>query len=316
MALPAKPTTQEGQAPSETSPNPSPIQAELDKEGLALLEAAVAADRAVLLGDDPGPASPTSAEGDKPAEADKSVTPAKQEAKPEQAAPTKSKAEKGQERLERTWKQVNEQKQALQAERDAIEQARKDLEAQRSQLGHAVKTEEDKQADQFEELARSYKADGNDQMAQAAIRKAEELRTAGRTKLAQAEQARFKQVWEANFWKVADEHQDLHDPESDLYKQVDALIRQEPILRAIPDGAAKAVNLVKQASLAARVPDLEAKLAASKTEIDNLTKKLALTGSLPQDTLPEGKRFEDMTLDQMGVFLKSKAEQYDRDQLR
>jgi hypothetical protein len=276
-----------------------------DQELVQLREAAMAHDRAALGDADTGDRKP-----EQPAEEVKTQP---VEPKPEAAA--KTKADKEQARKEKTWKEINEEKDRIRSEREALEATRKELEDARSRATELTRTDEDRQADELERIAQEYASEGKDDVAKIAKEKAITLRKTGQFKTQQAQQLAFQKEWRSHFDKAAEVDPDLHDTESPLYKAVDALVRKERMLQMVPDGVPKAVEYVKARIAMANASDLEKKLGEATKQIDELNKKLALGGSFPQSPADE-KTFDDLSPKDQEAWLIKAAAKFDREQTR
>jgi hypothetical protein len=269
--------------------------------GASLLEAAAALER----GEDPQfPAiadDPDTRESEQPAEDAKPVaevtkTPAVENpSKPE--TPPESKETKEQARKDKTWREINEEKERLRAEREEIERLRGET---------AVDPKATKEAEQYEEIARQFDEEGNEAMAKAAREKAREAMSRSQAKSEESRRQEFVRKWNATYADQCDKNPELSDANSPLYKGVAALLQKETILTHIPDGIAKAVEIVGNQIQAGRVSGLQAELDAAKAEIAELNKKLAIGGSDP--AVQKGdKTFEDMTDAEQGEFLRRQA---------
>lgn len=226
----------------------------------------------------------------------------------EDAKPTDERKKKEDERFDRNWKKFAEEKAKFREREAQLEKDLKELEELRLKSVHS---EASKQAQELEQIAAEFEQEGNLEAARIARGKANEAKAAALGKVNEEKQKRFQSEWRSNYEKLAETHPELYDDTSDFYKAVEALIKEEPILRQIPNGINKAVAFVNNSIAASQVDKLKAELAEKDKRIEELTKKTALGGGLPS-TIAGDKPFNQMSRSEQRAWLLSQAKAADQ----
>lgn len=225
-----------------------------------------------------------------------------------EAKPTDERKKKEDERFDRNWKKFSEEKAKLREREAQIEKDLKELEELRLSK---VQSTASRQAQEFEQMAAEFEQEGNLEAARIARVKANEAKNEAFTKVNEEKQKRFQSEWKTNYEKLAETHPDLYDDTSDFYKAVEALIKEEPVLRQIPNGINKAVAFVNNSIAASQVDKLKADLAEKDKRIEELTKKTALGGGLPS-AIAGDKPFNQMSRSEQRAWLLTQAKQADK----
>lgn len=239
-------------------------------------------------GGDPAPPADGAAGTDKASGGDKDQKPTGEQAD-KQAAPDERK-KKDDERFDRNWKKLQEEKEATRQERLKHEADLKELEELRATR---IESESLTQAREYDRLAEEFEAEGNADAAKLARAKSAQARNEASAKLQEERGKRFMQEWKSNFEKAAEADKDLYDDSSALFQGVEALLKAEPVLRNMPDGINKAVAYIKNSLAAQESVQLKADLAERDKRIAELTQKLTLGGSNPA-AFNGNKDFKDM----------------------
>jgi hypothetical protein len=254
-------------------------------------------------------AAELAAKAEKPGE---QPPPAKPDEKPETPY---AKAKKDAERLDKTWKAVNEQKAALEQERQSIaaqkaefDRLRAEHETLKKQLASAPATDEHGLvAGDYDRLAQKYEREGNDEMARIATRKADALRAKAPASPAPAAapsaapditHPEFQAKWRAETAALVQAEPDLAKPDNPVVQAANALLADKQwsgFLLSRPDGIRAAVAVAKLQQQAARAAQLDTELAAQKAEVARLTKLTSPRGSLPANPAPADRRPEDLS---------------------
>ena len=249
------------------------------------------------------PATPDAANEQPEKPADKSKPDVSQDQQP---PPPKNPKEA--ERLEKTWKSVNEEKQRLRQEREKWESEQRELEEfRRSKLT----SQHNSEAEQYERIASEFEAEGKSDAATLARQKAREIRVQADKVVEEQRSSQFRAKWNEGYQSAAEANPELYDQDSQLYKATEALIKSEPILQAMPDGIPKAVQFVKMQMAASRAADLEAKLAEKEARIKELTSKMSLGGE-STGTVSGEKSFDQMTQAEKRDYLFRMAKSQDK----
>lgn len=202
-------------------------------------------------------------------------------------AKTKEREEKALRRADEEWKRIQAEKETLKREREAVEAAKREAQ------GSKYKPED------YERLAKTYEAEGRDDMANLAMAEAERIRVEERASREKAGTDQLTRAIQANFAKACEENPDLNNPESELYKRVDGVLKVRPHFFSYPEGVTDVVTSVKQAMRAQRVEALEAEVNSLKQQLAEKTKLLQPNrGGLPVASRGS-ENVEDMPLDKM-----------------
>jgi hypothetical protein len=248
-------------------------------------------------------------QGSKPDPEKKTDTPAetetakKTETEKTDAGANKSRYEKARDRQERTWQELNAQKEAFKTEQETLKKAREEFERERHEY-QAKRDEAEKQftPEQYESAAKKFEAEGKFDLADLAKTKADELRknppALREGKAAQATEASRKE-WTL---KTGVDFPDIAKQNSPLQLRVAQLFQEEPELKAHPKGIYLAARLASLETEAARVSSLQTEKAAQEKELGQLRAKVKELEGLtapggPGSTarLPGEKSFEQMS---------------------
>lgn len=273
---------------------------------------------------------------------DKSKTP-ETAGKDPASNPSESKfqqAKKEQERRERSWKALNEQKEALRLERETMLKEKAEA-LERAQAAErkaaealAKSTQTEISAKEYDEAARDYKEDAKRLEARGEYEAADKLLQKARAceriaaqkrdeeksikenheKLSkEAEVEKFRKAWDENLQKIKkmDEYKDLEDPRSPLGLETTRLIRDNPMLSAYPEGIRDAAMIAKWKMTAESLPGVLAKLAESEKKYSELASRMRIGPSGNPEPPKAAKAFEDMSMDDQEKELLSLANQLD-----
>ena len=220
-----------------------------------------------------------------------------------------SRYERAKTRLEKEWEDLRAEKARFAAEREAQSKA--------AQAGAQASQETPKKssrrfsAEDYREAAKSYRNDGNDDMARAAEAKATEVETEERAEAEARTQAELKGAWDQNLLKEVEANPELRDSQTPLYKAVSHLLQQHAILRNYPAGITDAVGLAKMHLKAEAASGLEKRLKDAEAELGRLRK--ATTPAASQPSAPARiKTFDEMTSEEQGKELLRMAMEADR----
>lgn len=257
------------------------------------------------------PSAPGGAKGDGPAPEpkpgpDKSSLPeadAKAE-KPAQDAANKSKFARERERREKTWAEINAEKESIKAEKEAVKTERERWLRERQEAESRIKqTAETVERDghgysvaDYERAAKQFKEEGDAEMAGRAESAASQLKSKAAETATRAKVEQFQKAWGENIAKAEEKEPDLKNPQSELHKEVVAVLQNFPLLQQVPDGVLKALEAVKIQRRAAQADKHEAEAKKLKLELDGLQKKLSVNGGAPSEPLAEEKSFDAMPL--------------------
>jgi hypothetical protein len=250
-------------------------------------------------------------------------------------------AKKEQERRERSWKALNEQKEALRLEREAVlkekAEALERAKTLEKQLVEARSKPETKEisAQEYEDAAKDYREDAKRLEDRGQFEEADKLLQKARTceKVAnqkrteekslkenqekitlEAQKEKFMKAWDENLEKLkkSDEYKELENPNSPLGLEVTRLIRDNPVLSHYPEGIKDAAQIAKWKMTAESLPGVLSKLAESEKKNAELASRMRIGASgIPE--LPKAEKiFEEMSESEMESHLASQSAMSDR----
>jgi hypothetical protein len=193
-----------------------------------------------------------------------------------------NRAKKSQERANKSWKEANAEKERVKAEKVDLEKQKAEFEAQKTD--ELTKIQQQTEAskispEDYELIAQEYRDQGEDDLADAAIAKAQTAReTIEQQKNLAADRASREQ-WEANLVQQVKDNPDLKNQDSELYKYVSELLDRKKILALYPEGINDAVEAAKAFMKANRVDELETENSKLQKELKELNEKTQLNGS-------------------------------------
>lgn len=288
--MPTETPGQNGDA-SKTDPQPVPKE----KEGTA-----------------PSATDPASADAGKEQKTDPKPEEKPNAAKtPYQQAKEKEAAER--QRLNKSWQELNAQKEALRRER---------AESDKRKTAQPDNQASNKEAEVYDKLAKDYRAEGDENMAKMAEAKAKEIRAkaapANQTPTATQpahETPEFQKEWLAHTQELVAARPELNDAKNPVVQQANALLgdeRYRAFFQARPDGIKVAVEIADLMAAAAKAKQLETTLAERDKTIAELNRKLGLGEAPPSGgSKVDGVRITDMSDTDAELTLRKLAEQAD-----
>lgn len=255
-------------------------------------------------------------DGDKSKGLDKSQE--KQEQTKDSKKSEPSKFAKELERKQKTWQQINAEREAIKAERDALKREQEKWQSERKQTAtsdiDSFRDAKNLSAKDYEDAAKSFEADGELDKAKLARDRAEEIRKTAREHFQNVEAEKFKSRWVKNYEELSQSEQWLKDESNPLTKRTAEVLQQFEFLQKDPDGLRHAVALTKLEDQATKAKSLEAENQSLKERLSKLEKKTAIGKGTPTNTLKSGeKSFDKMTLDEQRAYLQQRAAELDRE---
>lgn len=220
---------------------------------------------------------------------------------------SQSRFAKERERQNKSWGELNTQKEALKRERDEFERQRQEYQAELD------KAEEGFSAETYEEAAKKFEEAGKLDLAEAARAKAKQLREhpdpkaqARKTRL---EAAKKKTEDQTKEWalKAGVDFPELAKDKSPLQMRVAQLFQEEPDLKAHPKGIYVAARIANLEAAAASVPGKDKELAQLRAKVSELEKLTSPGGEGGPTNLPGEKPFEQMSGDEQLAQLEQDA---------
>lgn len=237
---------------------------------------------------------------------------------PESKAQKKeSKFAKEEARKAKTWSEINAEKEAIKAQKEALARERDEWQKTRStaESSQSDSFRDDKgfSAQDYEQAAKEFDADGDRELAQAARAKAEAARKAAAEHQSKAQQAQFQKAWEDNYSRLSDKEPWLKDQNSDQYKKVVGLLNQYKMLTMDPNGLSHAVEIVKMHDTALKAQALADENKSLKEQLDKLQKKTAIGKGVPAGPLKaEESDFAKLSIKEQRERLMKAAREFDR----
>jgi len=226
--------------------------------------------------------------------------------KPAPDAANKSKFAKERERREKSWSEINAEKEAFKAEKQALETEReafrKECEASEARLKRAAEAAERDEhgysASDYERASEQFQKDGDTEMAGMAAQAARALKAKSEENVRRSRVEQFQNAWRDNLSNAEEKEPDLKDPQSELHKEVLSVLNGFPLLQHVPDGVLKALEAVKVQRRAAQADKHEAEAGRLRSELESLQKKLSVNGGTPSEPLAEEKPFDSLPLEE------------------
>ena len=192
-------------------------------------------------------------------------------------------------RKTRTWEQINSEKAALKAERDALAKEREEWQKSRqtAEITSLDTFRDDKNltAKDYEEAAKSFEADGDFEKAKLARAKASDVRSKASEHFQKVEAEKFSTTWKSNFDYLAEKEPWLKDDNHPSNKATVELIKQYPMLQRDPNGLVHAVNIIKLQEKAATVDQVSKENESLKERLAKLEKKTSIGKGTPTQQL-------------------------------
>lgn len=222
-------------------------------------------------------------------------------------------AKKDQARLEKTWKQVEVEKQAVRQEQARLQQAAKDLELNRQQANQPRFDSNQYQlaGNEFDKKAWKLLADGDVEGANEQRDLAGKAFQAAR-QFAQVEATegykRFESDWKNTAESLIKEVPELGDPSSEIAQQMVDILEKNPLLSNVTDGFRVAYQALKLQRDAAEASGLREENTKLNKEIERLNKLVSPQGGKPAGHSAKSTGFDNKTLDEQREILRQNAE--------
>lgn len=240
---------------------------------------------------------------EKPAKDDSSLKEPEKKSEDKQ----KSKYAQERERREATWEKINAEKAALQAEKERIAKEREDIRIAaiksqpfRDQHGHT--------AADYEAFAETAKKAGDTANAEAALKAAQAVRQQ-ETQVKQETSAKeLQSKWAENYNRLATDHPDLKNKDSEMYKSVVGMIEKHPLLLSDPSGINLAVEAVLLQARHKEIQTVSEENRNLKSQIETLNKKLSLSSATPPEPAKAEPEFDKLSREQQFAQIQRQIE--------
>ena len=208
-----------------------------------------------------------------------------------------TRAKKSQERASKSWKEVNAAKEELKAEQAKLAEERQQLEAKKADAFSDIQQRKEAAQftpDDYEQIAKEYREEGRDDLAELALQKAQTARDTIQQQEVLNAQRTVMEQWESNLSQQVKDNPELKNQDSELYKYTSELLDRKKILATYPEGINDAVEAAKAFLKAKKADDLEAEVNRLKKENEELNGKLQINGTTV-DQSGRLESFNDMT---------------------
>lgn len=242
-----------------------------------------------------------------------------QSAKDTKSEKPPSKWAQNEQRKNKTWAEINAQREADAREREELRQEKERLQREREEWQRKTAIESDyrdkhgRTAREYLEAAKRFEHEGDKELAEQTRQLAEQVRREGEQVKEQARQQEFAHKWESNYKALAEKHPDLKNKDSELYKYaLDLLNRYRP-LREDVNGLNLAVEAFNLKQAAKDSETSKAEINRLKAELETLQKKLSIGAGVPAEPPKAEKSFDQLSLEEQKKRLEQAAQQADRD---
>jgi hypothetical protein len=244
---------------------------------------------------------------DKPRDSSEGEQSPEEEQVPERKSETKeeseySKAQKDRDRLDRNWEKQQQLADQVRREREQLEREKADWQKQRESGKQPASDKDEKgySAEDYDRATEEFLLDGNREMAEEAKNRARTLRT-----------QTHQRLWMEHLETVKKENPGIEKSDHPLHEASLRVLRDIPVLNAVPDGVRHAVRIAKAEKSASLISDLQTENQKLKSEIKRLNESMEVGGSGPM-RIPSEKAFEEMNPKEQEKMLSRMAEEADR----
>ncbi len=165
--------------------------------------------------------------------------------------------------------------------------------------------------DDYEQIAKEYREEGRDDLAELALQKAQTARDTIQQQEVLNAQRTVMEQWESNLSQQVKDNPELKDQDSELYQYTSELLDRKKILATYPEGINDAVEAAKAFLKAKKADDLEAEVNRLKKENEELNGKLQLNGTTV-DQSGRLESFDDMTAERQRSELLKMVKDHDQ----
>ena len=225
-----------------------------------------------------------------------------------------TRAKKSQDRANKSWKEVNAAKEELKAEQAKLAEERQQLEAKKADAFSEIQQRKEAAQftpDDYEQIAKEYREEGRDDLAELALQKAQTARDTIQQQEVLNAQRTVMEQWESNLSQQVKDNPELKDQDSELYQYTSELLDRKKILATYPEGINDAVEAAKAFLKAKKADDLEAEVNRLKKENEELNGKLQLNGTTV-DQSGRLESFDDMTAERQRSELLKMVKDHDQ----
>lgn len=241
-------------------------------------------------------------------------------------------AKKDADRRDRSWQALDKEKDEFRTEREQlrteVERLRRSAAPPAASPSGSDRDAHGATAQDYDQLAETYAAEGRDDMAEAARNRAQKLRTPAPAAAATVDPVstpEFQSEWKRHTAELIQADPDLANPESTVVKAANTLLADSNygrFFRAHPDGIRAAVEVARlmranaeSAQTSRQLITAQEQLKAAQQENDRLNALLQPRGSHPAGPTPGERTLDQMTDSEADAFMRRLAASADRGEI-
>ena len=255
------------------------------------------------------------AEGQDVDEPDSSLTVGETPEEEDKPQKSESKWAKNEARKNKSWKEINSQKEELKRAREELDDMKGQLQEKQTDMddGKAYRDEKGFTAEDYENAAVRLRDEGDADLAKDAEEKAKSVLDEGK----KADQDRSvrdaNRQWELARDDLYKEMPELKDSSSELTQTANGILKEHPNLMYLPEGQGlrHAVQVAQWKVAASKTDKSQAEVKELTEKLNKLEKKMSVGGGFTSEKLDGDKTFDDLSLDDQESYLLKAAAAHD-----
>ncbi len=224
---------------------------------------------------------------------------------------SESKWAKNEARKNKSWKEINSQKEELKRAREELDDMKGQLQEKQTDMddGKAYRDEKGFTAEDYENAAVRLRDEGDADLAKDAEEKAKSVLDEGK----KADQDRSvrdaNRQWELARDDLYKEMPELKDSSSELTQTANGILKEHPNLMYLPEGQGlrHAVQVAQWKVAASKTDKSQAEVKELTDKLNKLEKKMSVGGGFTSEKLDGDKTFDDLSLDDQESYLLKAA---------
>ena len=228
---------------------------------------------------------------------------------------SESKWAKNEARKNKSWKEINSQKEELKRAREELDDMKGQLQEKQTDMddGKAYRDEKGFTAEDYENAAVRLRDEGDADLAKDAEEKAKSVLDEGK----KADQDRSvrdaNRQWELARDDLYKEMPELKDSSSELTQTANGILKEHPNLMYLPEGQGlrHAVQVAQWKVAASKTDKSQAEVKELTDKLNKLEKKMSVGGGFTSEKLDGDKTFDDLSLDDQESYLLKAAAAHD-----
>lgn len=233
----------------------------------------------------------------------------------------KSKWQQNEERKNKTWSEINAEKDAIKAQQQALQREKAEVQRKAEDIERAkvtaepIRDEHGFTAKDYRDVAKDMRKAGTHDQAEAAEKLASNLDAKQQKLIQERNVADLRANWQRSYDELSSktEYAELKDETSELHMQTMSVLKQFPFLAYQADGLQQAVTMAETRVSAKSSEGTKSELAKLKEEHAKLQKKLTIGGGSPTNLPEEDTPFEKLSSAEQKKRLEQAARASDRD---